>query len=349
MERHKSPNPLKHVFANTFLNKGNAIVLKSVNAKRHTILGVDIQLTAVKILELSYNNGQCRLENYGQALLPENVMQSGIVKNIDAVAQCIRSLLKVGKFSSKNAVVALPDALIMTKKIQVSEHLKRCDIKELVNIEIGRYYSESTRQISFDYKRIEPSCPTQRLAEIVIIAARTEHVKQRIESLQRAGLNVKVVDVESFAIERVIVHTHQFHVQTIAFLQITSEFVYCFVAHAQKIIFIREEARVSLVNVIDSALLKQHLLDYIQRACQFFYAAHPEYTIEQIILAGELMQKTEWVDFLSRHLSIPICVVSPFEQMQFSSRVNREKLLYDAPLYATACGLALRRGTVCGN
>jgi len=41
-------------------------------------------------------------------------------------------------------------------------------------------------------------------------------------------------------------------------------------------------------------------------------------------------------------VSIPTVVGNPFERMSTAKRINRRTLLRDAPLFAVACGLAMR-------
>ena len=57
-------------------------MLKLFKSKHNSILGIDISSTSVKILEVSTNGDQYRVEGYGSASLPENAMEGNTIKDI---------------------------------------------------------------------------------------------------------------------------------------------------------------------------------------------------------------------------------------------------------------------------
>ena len=71
------------------------------------VLGVDISSESVKIIEILSSKGGHRVEGYGFRALPENVVEGSSIKDINAVANCIRAILSENKLSSKKAVVAV--------------------------------------------------------------------------------------------------------------------------------------------------------------------------------------------------------------------------------------------------
>lgn len=87
--------------------------------------------------------------------------------------------------------------------------------------------------------------------------------------------------------------------------------------------------------------------DQINQALQFFYSSDhfhtsPALKLDGIILAGGGAINTELERALGEYLQIPTAICNPFIQMDHASRINRHILLRDAPLFAVACGLALR-------
>jgi type IV pilus assembly protein PilM len=87
--------------------------------------------------------------------------------------------------------------------------------------------------------------------------------------------------------------------------------------------------------------------DQINQALQFFYSSDyyhtsPVLKLDGIILAGGGAITTALERTLGEYLQIPTAICNPFVRMDHASRINHHILLRDAPLFAVACGLALR-------
>jgi type IV pilus assembly protein PilM len=87
--------------------------------------------------------------------------------------------------------------------------------------------------------------------------------------------------------------------------------------------------------------------DQINQALQFFYSSDHYHTspvlkLDGIVLAGGGAITTALERALGEYLQIPTATFNPFIRMDHASRINRHILLRDAPLFAVACGLALR-------
>ncbi len=89
---------------------------------------------------------------------------------------------------------------------------------------------------------------------------------------------------------------------------------------------------------------EQEVIDQISQALQFFSNAghYSNNSVGHIILLGGGSMITGLEKAISERLEIPTTVANPFAHMSSASRVNRHGLLRDAPLFAVACGLALR-------
>ena len=91
----------------------------------------------------------------------------------------------------------------------------------------------------------------------------------------------------------------------------------------------------------------QSAADQINQALQFFYSsdhyhASPLLKLDGVVLAGGGAITTALDRALSEYLRTPTVVCNPFVRMDYGSRINRHTLMRDAPLFAVACGLALR-------
>jgi len=95
------------------------------------------------------------------------------------------------------------------------------------------------------------------------------------------------------------------------------------------------------------APFQQSAVEQISQALQFFFSSdhydigHTN-SVDSIVLVGGGAMVADLDRIITDLLGIPTVVGNPFMHMGNATRVNRHSLLRDAPLFAVACGLALR-------
>ncbi|HXH03327.1 MAG TPA: pilus assembly protein PilM [Candidatus Competibacteraceae bacterium] len=87
---------------------------------------------------------------------------------------------------------------------------------------------------------------------------------------------------------------------------------------------------------------RQSTAEQVGNALQFFFSSSHYNTVERIVLTGGGALVDGLDKAVAASLGIPTFVANPFEQMASAKGVNRRSLMRDAPLFAVACGLALR-------
>jgi type IV pilus assembly protein PilM len=95
------------------------------------------------------------------------------------------------------------------------------------------------------------------------------------------------------------------------------------------------------------APFQQSAVEQISQALQFFfsadhYGAGHYNSVDSIVLVGGGAMVADLDRIITDLLGVPTVVGNPFVHMGNATRVNRHSLLRDAPLFAVACGLALR-------
>lgn len=351
-------------------------MLNFFKSKHRSILGIDISSTSVKILEISLNNDEYCVENYASAVLPENAMEGNVIKDVDAVAACIKNLVISAHFSSKQVACAVPDSSAISKTIQLNSGLNEQEIEELVVSEADKYIPYPIDEINIDFNVIGPSAKNSAMVDVLIVASRAENVSNRIEVITRASLEPKIVDVESYAVERAAqLLTSDLPAggekKNIAIIDIGAVYTHLFVLHGMRIIFSREEefggkqlidAVVQRYNVQrDEAILRitqgslppdyteevlqpfnELILLQVKRALQFFFSTSHHTFVDHIVLAGGVAKQPGIAQLLQEHINIPTSVANPFARMNMAKMVNRDVITQDSPTLMVACGLALR-------
>ncbi|AHE66708.1 type IV pilus assembly protein PilM [Legionella oakridgensis ATCC 33761 = DSM 21215] len=340
------------------------------------MLGVDISATSVKILEISISGERHCVEGYGRAVLPETAMEGNIIKDVDAVADCIRKILSSEHLTCKQAALAVPDSATISKIIQINDGLKDEEMEEIVVMEADKLIPYPIDEINLDFNVLGSSSKNTAMLDVLLVASRAENVSNRVEAITRAGLEAKVVDVESYAVERAAqllmsdLPAEGVN-KIIAIIDIGAVYTHFFALHGLKIIFTREEefgGRQLLESIMQrygmkaeeaAVALQQGTLpeDYekdvlqpfrelvllrVKRGLQFFFSASDHTYVDHILLAGGVAKQLNIAQLLQEHINIPASVANPLKHMDFANGVSRERVMSDSSRLLVACGLALR-------
>lgn len=341
------------------------------------VLGIDISSSSIKILEMSGKTGHRVIEGYGYLPLPPNTMEGHNIKDIDAVSRTIQKVIDRNHLKSKFAVLSIPDALVINKVVQVNEGLNDSEIEELVIMEADKFIPFPIEEINIDFEVLGPSEKNTTMLDVMVVATRSEYVSTRVEAATNAGLQVKIMDVESFAIQRVCLGLKDEPIfksknNIIAIFDIGACFANLFVLQNSEVIFTREEeyggnrlleSIEQHYNISKEEAIKlknqkplpddyqevilnpfiETMLVHVKRALQFFYSVSNDRTVDQIILTGGLAKIPNLSSMLAEKITIPTMVLNPFTNFSLGSKLKAQRLAEDAPLLMIACGLALRQ------
>lgn len=342
-----------------------------------SVLGIDISTNSVKVIEISTRNGLHRIEAYGCMALPPDFVDHSQIRNVSAVANCIKQLILQKGMNSKLAFIALPDSAVISKGLQISDGFDESEIEELILMEADKYIPFPIDEINMDFELIGRSSKNPSMNDVLFVAARSENVNSRVDAVSKAGLLVKSVDVVSFAIERIMslltpeLLKHEKNT-VVAVIDIGDEYANLFVLSGLKLVYTREDEFGSkqLVNdimsqygvgVAEALRIKtaklwpddydkniinpfvDALLLYVRRALQFFYSTSHYEAIGHIFLAGDVSCINNLAMRVQEGTDIPTTLANPLQVMSLSNNVRLTSLVDAAPSLLIACGLALRK------
>ena len=162
-------------------------------------LGVDIHSTGISLVELSKLSGQFCLQACAWGPLPERAVESGMIINRNSVVSCLLSLLQNNPFLSKQAILAIPDELSMRKIIQLSADLHPDEIEQIVMQDTEGHIPYPMHEISVDFQVLGRSTHHPHMLDVLLVAAQTQTIQQRVEVITSVELLPYVVEIESYA------------------------------------------------------------------------------------------------------------------------------------------------------
>ena len=339
------------------------------------LLGIDISSSSVKLVELGREkSGGYVLERCMMEPLEKGWIIDGNIEKFDEVADAVKRLIKRCGSRTKNVAMALPASAVITKRIVLPGGLSDQELEVQVESEANQYIPFSLEEVSLDFCVIGPSLSSQGDVDVLIAASRKDRVQDRQGLAEAAGLVPVVLDIEShasrLAASRVMESLPKDSL--VALFEIGAENTSLKVLSGQELLYDRdqsfggsqltqmisrqygfsfEEAELKKISGdlpadYESTLLPafvDNVAQEIGRALQYFFTSTPHHKVHYLMLAGGTAALPGLKDKVLQHTNFATSIVNPFEGMQLGSSVRENRLRREAPIYLTACGLALRR------
>lgn len=347
-----------------------------IRGKKHNMLGLDISSSSVKLLELSSRNGNVQIESYGVAALPPMAVVERKIQEPEQVGDAIRLVIERAKPSTRHTVAAVSGASVITRKLQLSDHLSDSELEAQILIEADQFIPFPINEVAIDFEVIGPVTGKPGKVEVLLVACRLETVDHLQDALRYGGLIPKVIDVENYAIERAVsLLRPRLKITTasplIAVVDIGATMTNLSVLHQEEIIYSRDQVfggkqltdeimrRFNMTNGEAGYAKKkgglppeyqrdvlypfiQAAVQQIERALQLFYSSSAYNRIDYILLAGGSSATEGLAAMVEEHLQTPTSVADPFVLTSSNSRINQQALNNDAPALMVAFGLAMR-------
>ncbi len=345
--------------------------------KTQPMLGLDITTSSVKLIELSQSGKRFRVESYAAEPTPPNSVNDKAIIDAKTVGEAIRRAVKRSGAKATDVAIAISGDAAITKIIQLQASLSERDMEGQVEIQADQYIPFPMEEVSFDFEVIGPNENDPELLDVLLVATRTENVDQRKLSVQSAGLDAKIVDVEAFALERACqLLSHQIadggEGQTVAVVDIGASSTTFSVLENLKVIYTRdftfggqqlteEIMRTYGLSMEDAGRAKKQgglpsnyqpevlepfvddVTQQVSRSLQFYLASGGgREQPDMILVCGGCANIPGIADVISSRVGITTEIGDPLGQMKVSSKAKSQGVHRDATALLTACGLALR-------
>ncbi len=341
------------------------------------LIGLDITTSSVKLIELSRDGDEYRVESYAAEATPHAGVSEKAILDPMVVGEAIERAIRRSGVRSKYAAVAISSDAAITKVIQMPKDLQGRDLEAQVALQADQYIPFPMEEVSYDYEVMGPSDKDPGSQDVLLVATRTENIELRQAAVAAAGLTAKIVDVEAFTLERACqLMTHQMLDgglgRTIAVLDFGASSTTFSVLRNLRVIYTRDFAfggqqlteeimRTYGLSMEDAGRAKKEgglpanyqpevldpfiddMTSQVSRSLQFYLASGSgREQPEQILVCGGCANIAGVPEVITSRVGIPAERGDPLGQMKISARAKALGVHRDSTALLTACGLALR-------
>src|SRR5665647_475126 len=341
--------------------------------KKKEVVGIDIGSSSVKVVQLKDNKGSFQLLNAGiYPLSPEAIVDNTLMDST-AIAVAIKNLVSSLGIKIKDVVCSISGNSVIIRKI-VLPAMPQEELEDQISWEAEQYIPFDINDVNMDFQILSPDNKDPSKMNVLLVASKKEIINDYVSVFSEAGMQLSVVDIDSFAIQNAFEANHDFLPEDIlALVNVGASVMNINVIKDGITLFTRDvqmggnlyteeiqkqlglsskEAEVekllghendkeSLRNVI--LKVNETLTQEIRRSLDFYNSTATDERISGIYVSGGCSKVYGLMETISIKIGLPADRINAFAKLKFNDKdFDPEYLQEIAPFMTVAVGLAIR-------
>ena len=163
---------------------------------------LDIGTSALRLVQL---NGDAqhgfKLERFAYVPLDPRTAQDTSEAGVRRMGEIVLGAMKQAGVKTKNVAIGLPAGKTFTAVIEVPNQTEK-ELKKTIKYELDQYIPMAVEEAEVDYAVLGPSPNDPNKAEVLLSSSSMDYTEERMEMLERLGLNVIAQEPEPIAMTR---------------------------------------------------------------------------------------------------------------------------------------------------
>ena len=346
---------------------------------RSGLVGLDIGSSAVKAAELRRRGRQRTLAAFGVEPLPPGAVDGGAIADPETVAAAVRELLARPAFRARSVAVALAGNAVMVRRISLPA-MSPEEIDGSVYWEARQHIPFPAEKVALDYQVLDTAAgdPDGGAREVLLVAARKDHVAAYADVVERAGCTPAVIDVGALALSNAYALNYDIDAAAVlALLDVGAAAVSLTVVAGGQPLCARElplgggtyvealrqelglaagdaeqilQGRPAAGRVPEEAApavreVNRRMVAEVAGTLELFRAAMPAPGVGSLVLCGGASRVAGLAGALAEGLGVAVTALDPFRRLDAVGVPGGSRLEEYRALAAVAVGLALRRAS----
>lgn len=331
---------------------------------RRNYICVDVGSYCIKAIEIQAEEGVYTLTNFAVRTIPASGSQENLSSELKAT-------LAESNFISKDVHIALSGPDVTVRFINMPE-MKEADLKNSLKYEADKYIPYGIDEVVMDSCILGKVQEEKSQIRALLAAAKKDVVNTRIEIFKQLGYNIRLIDVDSFAMFNAFLSSQKDldKEKSIALLNLGHRFTNVVVLQGNSPYFTRdiqiagEEITKTLskqLNMDDAQVeglkcepldkggeaqniikgILNNLIDEIRLSFGYYENQYGK-SIDMVYLSGGLVALSGFVGYFGDNLGVTPQVWDALSNFTLDEKVDREKIDKVKSSLVVSCGLAVR-------
>ncbi|WP_414550086.1 type IV pilus assembly protein PilM [Anabaena sp. CCY 0017] len=185
-------------------------MVKSFNnlfGKSNTRVGIELAPERVNVVQLRKQRQGLKLESLTSLPVPEGVIVDGQIIDISTMAELIQQALAESKIKATRVATGVPGRDSIVRVIPIPAELDDKELREMVlNHEAGLYLPYPREEADVDYQKLGYFVDEDGIekVQVLLVATRKEVTDTYLNTFEQAGLQIDILEINSFALIRTI-------------------------------------------------------------------------------------------------------------------------------------------------
>ncbi len=180
---------------------------KKIFGKSNKGIGIELAPERVNIAQIRKQRQGFKLDSLISVPVPEGVFVDGQIADPPTMAQLIQQALADSKISASNVSTSVTGRDSIVRLIPVPAELDDKELREMVlNHEAGLYLPYPREEADVDYQKLGYFVDEDGIekVQVLLVATRKEVTDTYVSTFEQAGLQINVLEINSFALIRTI-------------------------------------------------------------------------------------------------------------------------------------------------
>ncbi len=337
-----------------------------------SVVGLDIGSHSIKLIELERSGDSVVLLTAGTIPTPPKALASNIPADQESVAVAIKKLIRDTGVKSKMVNVALPEAQVFTRVIDVPQITQR-ELSSAIKWEAEQYIPLPLDQVNIDFSVLREAKETgTNKMEVLLVAAPKALLDKYMNILDLSDVQVVGMETEIIAASRALVRSVK-TVRTAMVVSLGAQTTDLAILRNGVLAFTRsvsaggealsralavglgfeqaqaeefkktyglEQDKLEGKIVTAAKPIMDTIVGEIKRAVAFYQEKYKDSPVEAVLLSGGTAKLPGLVVYMAQALGIESQLANPWVGIKKEPRFAA--LDSEGPVFSVAVGLALR-------
>ncbi|MDD2583080.1 MAG: type IV pilus assembly protein PilM [Desulfuromonadaceae bacterium] len=342
--------------------------------KKKEVVGIDIGSSSVKVVQLKNNKGSFQLLNAGIFPLPPEAIVDNALMDSSSIAEAVKNLVLSLGIKNRDVACSISGNSVIIRKI-VLPAMPQEELEDQISWEAEQYIPFDINDVNLDFQILYPDSNDPSKMNVLLVASKKDVINDYVAVFSGAGLQLSVVDVDSFAVQNAFEANYDYSSDDIiALINIGASIMNINVIKDGITLFTRdvqiggnlyseelqkqiglssEEAETVKPLVCESTneLLRNVILRVnetitheIRRSLDFYNSTASDDRISAVFVSGGCSKIYNLINTISEKIGLPVEKLNPFAKLKYNEKdFDPEYLQEISPFMAVPVGLAIRR------